>query len=97
MTPGTVVEENLLDGGRNNYLAALFPGPAAQRSSAAPCGLAHVDVSTGEFACLEGSAAEVAAELERLRPGGAFAAAGGALAARPFGDADAARRRPRRT
>jgi DNA mismatch repair protein MutS len=31
-------------------------------------GLAHVDVSTGEFVCLQGTAEAVSAELERLRP-----------------------------
>ncbi len=54
-------EENLLDGARNNYLAAYVPVNGS-------AGLAHVDVSTGEFACLQASAEAVAAELERLRP-----------------------------
>lgn len=61
VTPGTLVEENLLERGANNYLAALAPGDAQ-------AGLAHVDVSTGEFACAQLPADAVAAELERLRP-----------------------------
>jgi DNA mismatch repair protein MutS len=76
VTPGTVVEENLLDVARNNYLAAYVPGPApfdraealSVRKGGGMAGLAHVDVSTGEFACLQASAEAVAAELERLRP-----------------------------
>ena len=41
VTPGTVVEPNLLPSGRNNYLACVY----TLQSSA---GLAYVDVSTGE-------------------------------------------------
>ena len=61
VTPGTLVEENLLDAGANNYLAAYCPanGLAA---------IAYVDVSTGEFACLQIKAEEAAAELARLAP-----------------------------
>ncbi len=61
VTPGTLVEDNLLERGANNYLAAIAPGDGI-------CGLAHVDVSTGEFACLQVEADGLAAEVERLRP-----------------------------
>jgi DNA mismatch repair protein MutS len=61
VTPGTLVEDNLLQRGANNYLAALAPGDGQ-------LGLAYVDVSTGEFACTQLPAEEVAAELDRLRP-----------------------------
>jgi DNA mismatch repair protein MutS len=61
VTPGTLVEDNMLQSGANNYLAALAPANGI-------AGLAHVDVSTGEFACMQLSAEEVSAELERLRP-----------------------------
>jgi len=61
VTPGTLVEDNLLERGANNYLAALAPGDGQT-------GLAHVDVSTGEFACTQLDTEAVAAELERLRP-----------------------------
>ncbi|HEU4759581.1 MAG TPA: DNA mismatch repair protein MutS [Dehalococcoidia bacterium] len=61
VTPGTLVEENLLERGANNYLAALVGGDGS-------CGLAHVDISTGEFACTQVDAEAAAAELERLRP-----------------------------
>jgi len=61
VTPGTLVEENLLAGAANNYLAAyvLDDGQA---------GLAHVDVSTGEFGCAQAEVAEAALEIERLAP-----------------------------
>jgi DNA mismatch repair protein MutS len=61
VTPGTLVEDNLLERGANNYLAALSPGNGW-------FGLAHVDVSTGEFGCTQVGAEAVGAELERLRP-----------------------------
>ena len=65
VTPGTVVEPNLLPSGRNNYLACHF----LQDGKA---GLAYVDISTGELAATElsGSNVEVLlrAEVERLSP-----------------------------
>lgn len=65
VTPGTVIEPNLLPSGRNNYLATyiLQDGKA---------GLAFVDISTGELAATELSDGNVEvllrAELERLSP-----------------------------
>lgn len=65
VTPGTVVEPNLLPSGRNNYLACVF----SQQNGA---GLAYVDVSTGEFAATELTDQDVfvqlRAELKRLSP-----------------------------
>ncbi len=65
MTPGTVVEDELLPPRANNYLAALvFDNQGA--------GLAHVDVSTGELAVTEvvgrGWEPLLAAEMIRLGP-----------------------------
>ncbi len=65
MTPGTVVEPNLLDAARNNYLAALVVADGR-------AGLAYADITTGEFAVtsLPGPEVWTAArhELMRLRP-----------------------------
>jgi DNA mismatch repair protein MutS len=61
VTPGTLVEENLLASGANNYLAAYVLGDGV-------CGLAYADVSTGEFACLQSQPGAVAAELLRVGP-----------------------------
>jgi DNA mismatch repair protein MutS len=61
VTPGTLVEDNLLQSGANNYLAAIAPANGV-------AGLAYVDVSTGEFACMQLPGEDAAAELERLRP-----------------------------
>ncbi len=65
ITPGTIVEPALLDATRNNYLAAVAGGgPQAA--------VAHVDITTGEFAvaALHGpeAGAQVRQELARLRP-----------------------------
>ncbi len=63
ITPGTVVEPNLLKSEKNNYLACV----AIQEDAA---GLAYVDISTGEFATTqitdEDLLVTLRAELERL-------------------------------
>ena len=41
VTPGTVIESNMLDESKNNYLASVFLSDKG-------CGIAFVDVSTGE-------------------------------------------------
>jgi DNA mismatch repair protein MutS len=80
ITPGTVVEEDLLPDKAQNFLAALVTGdrrlevgdsmPNAQSPiSNLQFGLAVVDLSTGEFAATEGQGwAALAEELQRLRP-----------------------------
>ncbi len=61
VTPGTVVEPNLLDIKSNNYLASVV-------ADAERAGIAHVDITTGEFAVTQLSLGRVVAELERLSP-----------------------------
>lgn len=65
VTPGTVIEPNLLKGDRNNYLLGL----AVSDNRA---GLAYVDISTGEFAATEIESSDLQgalrAELIRLNP-----------------------------
>jgi DNA mismatch repair protein MutS len=63
VTPGTLIEDNLLPGAANNFLASLIIPRDGDRA-----GLAYVDISTGEFRCLEGDVAGVWAELGRLAP-----------------------------
>ena len=55
VTPGTVVEPELLPGDSSNYLAAvsLGPGPSHVGQAAA---IAYTDITTGEFAGAELSA-----------------------------------------
>jgi DNA mismatch repair protein MutS len=61
VTPGTVVEPNLLAGKSNNYLASLaIAGEEA--------GIAYVDITTSEFATTQLPVEGVMPELERLQP-----------------------------
>jgi DNA mismatch repair protein MutS len=61
VTPGTVVEPNLLESKSNNYLASLIvEGEEA--------GIAYVDITTSEFAAAQLPADRVSPELERLQP-----------------------------
>ncbi|HLJ49265.1 MAG TPA: DNA mismatch repair protein MutS [Bryobacteraceae bacterium] len=59
VTPGTATESALLRSHENNYLAAVC-------WDAARAGIAHVDVSTGEFRTTEIAANDVPAILENL-------------------------------
>ena len=59
VTPGTATESALLRSHENNYLAAVF-------RNGTRAGLAHVDISTGEFRATEVDAPEVNATLENL-------------------------------
>ena len=60
VTPGTATEAHLLKSHENNYLAAV-----ARVGNRA--GIAHVDVSTGEFRVTEVEEAQAAGVLENLR------------------------------
>ena len=61
VTPGTVVEPNLLESKSNNYLVSL----AIEGEQA---GIAYVDISTSEFATTQLPTESVMPELERLQP-----------------------------
>jgi len=61
ITPGTMLSEELLQAGRNNFLVALSAGGDA-------AGLAALDLSTGEFSCGQVGAPELSDELSRLGP-----------------------------
>jgi DNA mismatch repair protein MutS len=61
VTPGTVVEPGLLESKVNNYLAAYS-------NDGRRAGLAHADVTTGEFAATEIDAADALDELRRIAP-----------------------------
>ena len=65
VTPGTVVEPNMLDSRSNNYLVAVVSSPRA-------AGIAYVDITTGEFCATELTGDDLAdrvrQEMERLQP-----------------------------
>lgn len=61
VTPGTVLSDQILEGERNNYLAAVyFEGETA--------GLAKADFSTGEFSVIEFSIQDVYDYLSNIQP-----------------------------
>ncbi len=61
VTPGTVVEESILDPAANSYLAAVCPADGQ-------VGLAYADITTGEFVTGQVPAGDLADELARLSP-----------------------------
>ena len=72
VTPGTAMNGAVLRSHENNYLAAVMPGGAR-------AGVAHVDVSTGEFRATEMDLAEVSAAIETLNARETLAPEGAAL------------------
>ncbi|HET9604042.1 MAG TPA: DNA mismatch repair protein MutS [Gemmatimonadales bacterium] len=71
VTPGAMLQDGWLPGSRNNYLVALSIGST--------CGLAAVDLSTGEFLLESIGADGVAEALARLAPQEIVAVAGTAI------------------
>ncbi len=61
VTPGTIIEEDLLEAKHSNYLAAVCKGKKTT-------GLAWVEASTGEFFAEDANLNEIADELARLSP-----------------------------
>lgn len=61
ITPGTATDSNLLSAHENNYLAAVV-------RSGTRAGVAHVDISTGEFRVTEVEAGDETAALEQINP-----------------------------
>ncbi|MBZ0281211.1 MAG: DNA mismatch repair protein MutS [Anaerolineae bacterium] len=72
ITPGTIVEPELLVEDRANYLMGIMPVGDVESGQWSRAGIAYVDISTGEFAAtqLEGDNAGVLVleELARLQP-----------------------------
>ena len=63
ITAGTIIETNLLDASKNNYLASVIK---SQKDSF--YGLAYVDISTGEFKISKLTYHNLLAELNRISP-----------------------------
>lgn len=61
VTPGVAMQDNLLSGKENNYLAAVHFGKGI-------CGIAFLDISTGEFLTSEGSVTHVGGLLSNFSP-----------------------------
>ncbi len=62
ITPGVACEDELLDPAANNFIAAVCAGPSC-------CGLAYMDVSTGEFKLAEfKDVSGLSDEIKRIGP-----------------------------
>jgi DNA mismatch repair protein MutS len=61
VTPGTIIEPDLLKQGANNYLAAVA-------TNEVEAGIAYVDVTTGEFGVTQVDLATLPQEIARLDP-----------------------------
>jgi DNA mismatch repair protein MutS len=72
ITPGTIIEPELLTEDRANYLMSIVPVGNIENGQWTRAGVAYIDISTGEFAAtqLEGENAGVLVleELARLAP-----------------------------
>ena len=61
VTPGVAMADNVLNTKENNFLASVYFGKAA-------CGVALLDISTGEFLCAEGTTDYVDKLLTNFSP-----------------------------
>lgn len=63
ITPGTVLDQSLLEGSANVFLCAIYYEDEKRKA-----GVARLDLSTGEFAFTEIPLSELSNELLRLKP-----------------------------
>lgn len=69
LTPGTVLESNLLPQRENNYLAAIFrSGEGSGSAREQLWGLAYADASCGEFCVTQLTEQELILEVARIAP-----------------------------
>ena len=81
VTPGTVIEDTILDRKANNYLAAVV-------TDGDRAGLAYVDITTSEFATSEFPASQLSVELAGLEAAELLIAEGFRLPATETGSGD---------
>jgi DNA mismatch repair protein MutS len=68
LTPGALLAEGWIPGGRNNWIAAIRRGGEAGGPRGGACGLAAIDLSTGEFVLETLTAEGLGEALSRLIP-----------------------------
>jgi len=68
VTPGALLEDGWLAGGRNNWLVAVLPPGLPRDAASGPWGVAAVDLSTGEVVLETVRPDGLAEALGRLRP-----------------------------
>ncbi len=66
ISPGAMLEEGWVAGGRNNWIVAVYQDGKAGRRP--PVGIAAIDLTTGEFLLESGSADGLSEALSRLSP-----------------------------
>eukprot|EP01113_Clastostelium_recurvatum_P048329 TRINITY_DN8779_c0_g1_i2.p1 TRINITY_DN8779_c0_g1~~TRINITY_DN8779_c0_g1_i2.p1 ORF type:complete len:538 (+),score=91.17 TRINITY_DN8779_c0_g1_i2:38-1615(+) len=64
VTPGTIVEDGMLQAKHNNYLMALYPSTRVENT----IGLAWVDISTGQFKIGVSKPEQIATDIAMLDP-----------------------------
>ncbi|WP_075086217.1 DNA mismatch repair protein MutS [Mariniblastus fucicola] len=68
VTPGTILDSDLLDPTQSNYLAAVFPARYLDKKVGDQFGVAWADISTGLFAVTAVSTEGLEGLLQRLNP-----------------------------
>ncbi len=68
VTPGTIVDSELLDPSHSNYLVAIFPNWLLDKKDTLNFGVAWADISTGQFAVSLVAKTGLGDLLERLNP-----------------------------
>lgn len=68
ITPGVNTGDRTLPDEENNFLAALYFSGKKRGSRRVNVGVAFLDITTGEFLCAEGDAAEIDKLIYKLRP-----------------------------
>ena len=68
VTPGTLTDDALLDPRESNYLAAVAADAKPLTASDAQCGLAWVELSTGEFHATVVDRSRLSDEISRISP-----------------------------
>jgi len=63
ITPGAIIDQELMDSADNNYLATIYSPPKSDQ-----IGFAHIDISTGDFLFTELEEWELSNELQRVHP-----------------------------
>ena len=68
ITPGTIVDSDLLDPSQSNYLAALMPASKIDKKAGDQIAIAWADISTGQFAVTSVASSALDGILQRLNP-----------------------------
>lgn len=68
ITPGVNTGDRTLPAEENNFLAAVHIGARRRGTRSVWVGAAFLDITTGEFVCAEGEAAEIDKLIYKLRP-----------------------------